>query len=397
IYTMNADGSAQTRLTNNPLADGFPAWSPNGAKIAFVRGNLSNATTFEIYVMNADGSNQTRLTNDSIIDGVPMWSPDSAKIVFMSGAAGLLDANSFEIYVMNADGTNRVRLTNNTVVDGQPSFSPDGTKILFGSGDMMSPTGIEIFVMNADGSNRTKLTNNSVTDGFPAWSSDGSKIVFSSGDVNDETSVELFTMNADVSNRIRLTNNSLLEWFPDWQPGNTYSISGQVKDVIGNAISGIPVTLTGTTVGNTTTDANGNYFFSNLTSGGNHVITPSSNIYSFSPPSATFTNLNMSRIGNFVGTLASVTISGQVIDTNDTGVNNVTLLLNKNGSPAGTAQSNAQGNYFFGNLVAGASYTVTPAGSFAPSSQVFNNLTANATANFKINPEIPSQCSTVNF
>src|SRR5689334_19079267 len=35
IYVMNADGSGQTRLTNNPRGDEFPAWSPDGTKIAF--------------------------------------------------------------------------------------------------------------------------------------------------------------------------------------------------------------------------------------------------------------------------------------------------------------------------------------------------------------------------
>jgi len=28
IYVMNADGSKQIRLTNNPAYDGFPSWSP---------------------------------------------------------------------------------------------------------------------------------------------------------------------------------------------------------------------------------------------------------------------------------------------------------------------------------------------------------------------------------
>src|SRR5437773_10595400 len=189
IYTMNADGTGQARLTNNPAADGFPAWSPDGAKIAFVSGDLRNPTTFEIYVMNSDGSNRTRLTNDSLIDGVPSWSPDGTKIVFMSGASSLFDLNSFEIFTINADGSNRIRLTNNTVADGQPSYSPDGTKILFASGDAMNPNSIEIYVMNADGSGRTRLTNNSVTDGFPAWSPDGSQIIFASGNIGDESTV----------------------------------------------------------------------------------------------------------------------------------------------------------------------------------------------------------------
>ena len=33
---MNADGTGQTRLTNNLSVDLVPAWSPNGSKIAFM-------------------------------------------------------------------------------------------------------------------------------------------------------------------------------------------------------------------------------------------------------------------------------------------------------------------------------------------------------------------------
>lgn len=37
FYTMNADGSDQKRVTNNPAADFEPAWSPNRTRIAFTR------------------------------------------------------------------------------------------------------------------------------------------------------------------------------------------------------------------------------------------------------------------------------------------------------------------------------------------------------------------------
>jgi Tol biopolymer transport system component len=254
IYTMNADGGAQTRITNNLAADGFPAWSPDGTKLAFVRGDLRNPSTFEIYVMDANGNNQTRLTNDSAIDGVPSWSPDGAKIVFMSGGSSVFDPNSFEIYAMSAEGNNRIRLTNNSIADGQPSYSPDGTKILFASGDALNPNGIEIYVMNADGSNRSQLTSNTVTDGFPAWSFDGSNIVFASGSVADETTVELFVMNANGSNRAKLTSNSNLDWFPDWQRIATPPSQIQFNAATYNAGEGsgsaaITVTRTGNTTG----------------------------------------------------------------------------------------------------------------------------------------------------
>jgi Tol biopolymer transport system component len=272
IYTMNPDGTAQTRITNNFAADGFPAWSPDGTKIAFVRGDLRNPSTFEIYVMNADGGNQVRLTNDSAIDGVPSWSPDGTKIVFMSGGSSVFDPNSFEIYTINADGNNRTRLTNNTIVDGQPSFSPDGTKILFASGNALNPSGIEIYVMNSDGSNRVQLTANDVTDGFPAWSFDGSNIVFASGSIADETTVELFMMNANGSNRVKLTTNSELDWFPDWQRIATPPSQIQLISSIffaGEGAGGALITVTRT--GNTTGPAAVDYATSD-TAGANCAV-----------------------------------------------------------------------------------------------------------------------------
>src|SRR5215210_4767691 len=53
VYVMNADGTGQTRLTNNPdIMDYWPRWSPNGTKMVFNR--VVEGGDHEIYVMNAD-------------------------------------------------------------------------------------------------------------------------------------------------------------------------------------------------------------------------------------------------------------------------------------------------------------------------------------------------------
>lgn len=200
IYVMNTDGSSQIRLTSHSATDYQPAWSPDGSKIVFSSNRDGN---YEIYVMNADGSTQTRLTTSTGIDYLPDWSPSGDKIAFTSDR----DGNN-EIYVMNADGSGQVRLTNNTAVDQYPAWSPDGSRIAFSSSRDGNE---EIYVMGYDGSAPTRLTNTIVTDKDPAWSPDGNKIAFISNN-------ELYVMNADGSAQTRLTNNQAFEEHPSWSP-----------------------------------------------------------------------------------------------------------------------------------------------------------------------------------
>ena len=54
--------------------DGTPSWSPDGGRIAFSSARDGNS---EIYVMNADGSGQTRLTDDPENDREPSWAPQN--------------------------------------------------------------------------------------------------------------------------------------------------------------------------------------------------------------------------------------------------------------------------------------------------------------------------------
>jgi Tol biopolymer transport system component len=127
IYIMSADGSGQRNLTRNPAADAYPAWSPDGKRIAFATarddrtGSCTDlsACNLEIYAMNPDGAEQRRLTRDPAADSFPAWSPDGRKIAFASRR----DRN-FEIYVMNADGTGEKRLTRNPLDDTVPAWQP---------------------------------------------------------------------------------------------------------------------------------------------------------------------------------------------------------------------------------------------------------------------------------
>ena len=161
LYVMDSDGTDVTPLTAGP--DFSPAWSPDGARIAFTSTRDNGVT--EIYVMNADGSNQTRLTDNLVPDFDPSWSPDGSKIAF-SHEGGNPGDNS-EIYVMNANGTGVANLTNSALrADVLASWSPDGTKIAFVSSD---DTNAEVYVMNADGTDQTNISNSAAREFHLDW------------------------------------------------------------------------------------------------------------------------------------------------------------------------------------------------------------------------------------
>jgi hypothetical protein len=216
IYTMNSDGSNQTRLTSNTDNDDYPSWAAYGLGIAY---SVREDGTWNIHRMDADGANDVRLTSHEIPDQDPDWSPDGSKIAYHErGFSG-----HPELYVMNSDGTNVVRLTNNVASDGEPSWSPDGRRIAFSS---TRDRGVQdIHVMDADGSNVVNLTDFPNQDYDPSWSPDGQLIAFvSQRDGNDE----IYVMNADGSDLIRLTNNSASDSSPYWQRGPTSPVVTEV-------------------------------------------------------------------------------------------------------------------------------------------------------------------------
>ena len=205
VLTMNADGTNEQQLTfgvggTTEFFDSFVGgWSPDGSKIVFQRSVAPEGATprnFEVFTINADGTGLTNLTNNSTAgansDSQPTWSPNGQQIAFQSNRGGNPD-----IWVMNADGSNPRNLTADSAAEeSAPEWSPDGRQIAFQSDRNFIPRtvaarNLEIYRMNAsDGSNVTRLTFNDynppTTDfaGYdlnPHWSPQGDRIVFHSG------------------------------------------------------------------------------------------------------------------------------------------------------------------------------------------------------------------------
>ncbi|HEX8746165.1 MAG TPA: carboxypeptidase regulatory-like domain-containing protein [Pyrinomonadaceae bacterium] len=162
--------------------------------------------------------------------------------------------------------------------------------------------------------------------------------------------------------------------------GVTYSIGGQVLNENNIPIPGVVVSLSGSGNAQATTDLNGNYFFGNLTAGGNYTVTPALSGYAFTPQNKAFNNLSANEKFDFTAVPAqTIGITGRVTEGTQ-GIANVVVSLT--GTQVKTVTTDGNGQYGFDGLPAGGNYTVTPSltpYSFTPQSQTFNNMEATHT------------------
>lgn len=253
IYVMNADGTNQRRLTNDPDYNIQPSWSPDGTQVAFYSGHEGK---YSLDIIDADGTQQRQLADDVEINSRgPSWSPDGMQLTFMAEREGhhniyvirsdgtqehqltkgedfdnpvwspdgaSIAVRSYEdgIYVMNADGTDLRLVASTDVGEFEPVWSPDSQQITFvaGAGD-----GAWIYMVNVDGTDLYLWNKASES---PAWSSDGTQIVFE----YYVDSYDIYLKNADGTEFRGLANDKATDQSPAWSPDGQQIVFASNRD-----------------------------------------------------------------------------------------------------------------------------------------------------------------------
>jgi TolB protein len=156
IHVMDPDGANQVNLTKNETFDADVTWSPDGMSLAF--SSSRSGEGFKIYVMDADGENVREITKTGNLLGFayPAWSPDGKRIAYADQ-----DENNLEIFVCDADGQNAKQLTKLGGQNTYAAWSPDGKQILFRR--LENEVSSTLYLIDADGSNKRTLLKSEVT------------------------------------------------------------------------------------------------------------------------------------------------------------------------------------------------------------------------------------------
>lgn len=122
IWLINEDGTNPVQIThppkqgqwgnaNLPFGDYDPRISPDRQKIVFSRleNDESVHGNYNFFTVNIDGSEETRLTSSGYSQGFTSWSCSGDKIVFVVSAID--DVGKYDIYIINSDGTNIQNVT----------------------------------------------------------------------------------------------------------------------------------------------------------------------------------------------------------------------------------------------------------------------------------------------
>lgn len=167
----------------------------------------------------------------------------------------------------------------------------------------------------------------------------------------------------------------------------------------GKPLSGVNIMLKGAKTASTTTDANGNYTFSDLRAGGNYTITPARAKTNFTPSNRSIDRLSKDESADFFGLVQPdvYKISGRVMSASQP-LGGVKIRLE--GSKLTSTTTDANGNYTFSDLRAGGSYTITPVSgkiNLTPNSRSFTNLTQDESAHFsglvQHDPTLTQECT----
>jgi TolB protein len=205
VEVINPDGTGRQQLTDTQRDEYSPVFSPDASKIAFVR--YADTGDADVWTMNADGSAAERLTDEGDVTSGIDWRSDGAAIVFSAIAPG----GTFALYQVDVATGVSTQLTtpSGDEDDFNPEYSPDGASVVFiRYANQAFPIAIDV-----DGTNERELDHVSPSIGGTAWAPEGNLIAVA--ELADPSAITLVSPDGSPSRTVIAPENTgELSWQP---------------------------------------------------------------------------------------------------------------------------------------------------------------------------------------
>ena len=87
LFTINADGTDETRLTANSYAQGLASWSHSGQALVYVVAAINGEGKYDIWMINSDGTDNQNITPGyfppAFLCHSPVFSRDDSAVFFI--------------------------------------------------------------------------------------------------------------------------------------------------------------------------------------------------------------------------------------------------------------------------------------------------------------------------
>src|SRR5438034_3414353 len=122
IYSVDPAVGSVEAVTNDPMQDLDPAWSPDGSELLFAAKASRFSMETHLYLLDPAGIRH-QLTTAPKVDRTPPWSPDGIRIASPPGPGTGGDSR---IWLMRSDGTMQRPITigGAGISQGSPAWSP---------------------------------------------------------------------------------------------------------------------------------------------------------------------------------------------------------------------------------------------------------------------------------
>ncbi len=170
LFVVPAEGGRAVNLSRTPWREYSPVWSPDGKRIYFVSDRSGSRGIY--YVWTGDGKTFTRsldVRTERAVDGPqeewsPVLSPDGSKLAFIKGKG--------DIWISDADGRNQ-KLVSPYWNAYDLAFSPDGRYLSFSRDDNDFNREIYFVDLNSSEAKPVNISMHPYEDYGGVWSPDG--------------------------------------------------------------------------------------------------------------------------------------------------------------------------------------------------------------------------------